>query len=103
MFKISLYQIFSLSLYSVTVNMISNEKDKETGIASYPPPATRKELSQWIAPLFPDALPCGSPQSRRTVVKAGEQTEMSLLFVKMDKNEQKNQYLCKKNEYGKAT
>ncbi|MDR1683162.1 MAG: hypothetical protein LBS25_07230 [Candidatus Symbiothrix sp.] len=36
-------------------------------------------------------------------VKAGEQTEMSLVSVKMDKNEQKNQYLCKKNEYGKAT
>jgi hypothetical protein len=27
-------------------------------------------------------------------VKAGEQTEMSLVSVKMDKNEQKNQYLC---------
>jgi hypothetical protein len=36
MFIIRLYQLFSLSLYAVTVNTISNGKDKATGIARYP-------------------------------------------------------------------
>jgi hypothetical protein len=44
MFIISLYKIFGLSFRCITINMIINGKDKETGFDGNPTGATREWL-----------------------------------------------------------
>jgi hypothetical protein len=86
-------------LYSVTLNTICNGKDKAIGIASDPTPATRKGLSHGLPTVRMRCRAVLLKVAGLSSVKAGEQTEMSLLFVKIDNNEQKKSvsFLCKKN------